>query len=168
MANQQDQSSISSDGKLKKKSPKKLVIGVVAGLVVIVGLISAFFLMNSNQGTTAETPKSLSKKFIDLFQASNSAAAYELFTDEWKKDIKLEYLNNNMIEPWSRVAKGTPVLTSNATATVGGKETEIYVYEIPDSSNSKKYYVKLGMVKVDNKWQISSLGILTDKVDAKS
>lgn len=132
---------------VKKSNKTKIILFVVGGVLALIAVVTLFV------GSATNAAVAVSNKFLDNIQASNSSAAYDLFSSAAKETVPVD-------EFASVIDQIGPIL--NTTEKIVGKEingetgtaaSSKVTYEIV-GTDGKTYLIIINLTKDSGNWKV--------------
>ncbi len=136
-----------STGTKPKRSIKKIL------LYVVIGVVALFLILVLFVNSATKEPVAVSNRFVDSIQASQPAAAYELFSTDAKRTVTAEEFAT-IVEQVGPILNTTEKITGKEIAGETGQSSIAKVtYEIAGSDN-KTYEFIVNLVKENDVWKV--------------
>jgi len=147
----------------KKGLPKvaKIIIGVIAGFIVLAGIgVGALFLV-VNSATQA--PLNASNKFFDNLQANEPAEAYQLTSEAFKKSVTEDRIKT-LFNQVSSLLSGEEVVTAKKIEAKNGVNSAVVTYSVENGGKTR--YARIILKETDSKWEVHGFKTSDSPIEA--
>jgi len=142
----------------KSKSSKKIVfviLGVVAGIILLI-IVGLFFLLSGiNSATSA--PLSASDTFLKTIQANKPAAAYAMTSKTFQSAETQEQVQTFFDKYRAEVRPDYTSVISKNVSTTNGLETATIMYNAQTKSDSKNVYIRVVLEVESGVWKVRDI-----------
>lgn len=143
--------------KKSRDKVKKIIIVAVLGLIIILGALY-YFVFDSTRGASA-----VSNKFVSAIQKEDTGAAYALTSDGFKGATSQTELES-IFASVSPFLQGSAKVTNQKAETRNNQSYFAYVYTV--KTKTKDGYIKLVLIKENNKWSVNNFRVSPNKLEA--
>lgn len=132
---------------VKKSNKTKIILFVVGGVLALIAVVTLFV------GSATNAAVEVSNKFLDNIQASNSLAAYNLFSSAAKETVTVDEFASVVDQIGPILNTSEKIVSKEINGETGTAASSKVTYEIV-GTDDKTYLIIINLTKDSGNWKV--------------